>query len=96
MRFSVFVCLQAQLDEALPSLYAAQQALKVLKKSHIVEVKSMAKPPPGVILTMEAVCIMMGVQPNKVGPAGREIGCFIISREVVHSGGCAGEAGYRG
>jgi len=42
----------------------------VLKKSDLDELKSMKVPTPGVIITCEALCIMMGVQPKKVGEAG--------------------------
>merc|ERR1719262_1922363 len=57
---------QRDLDEALPALDLAVQCLKKLKKEHITEVKSLANPPGGVRLTMEAVCIMFQVKPNKV------------------------------
>merc|ERR1719321_1559336 len=56
---------QRDLDEALPALDLAVQCLKKLKKEHITEVKSLANPPAGVRLTMEAVCIMFQVKPNK-------------------------------
>ena len=54
------------LAEALPALKAAQDALKNLKKSDIVEVKSMGKPPEAVKLVLETVCIMMDIKPDKV------------------------------
>ena len=57
---------QADLDEALPALDAAVQCLKDLKKSDIDEVKALQKPPAGVKLCMEAVCIMFEVKPVKV------------------------------
>ena len=56
---------ERDLAKALPALKAAMHALKVLKKSDVVEVKSMKSPPEGVVLVMEAVCIMMGVKPEK-------------------------------
>ena len=60
------------LAEALPALDSAVKALKTLSKSDIVEVKSMKKPPGGVKLTMEAVCMLMGVKPKRVpNPSGR-------------------------
>jgi len=60
------------LDEALPALDNAINALKTLKKSDISEVKAMKKPPDGVKLTMEAVCIMLEVAPKMVpNPAGK-------------------------
>lgn len=47
------------------------KALKVLKKGDIVEVKGMAKPPPAVVLTMQAICVMMSVAPIMVkNPSG--------------------------
>merc|ERR1712048_31819 len=50
---------QSDLDKALPALEAASEALKSLNKSDITEVKSMAKPPPGVVLVLEAVMILL-------------------------------------
>lgn len=50
---------QTDLDKALPALEAAQTALKTLSKGDITEVKSMAKPPPGVVMVMEAVLILL-------------------------------------
>jgi len=38
--------------------------LDALKSSDVTEVKSMAKPPPGVVMTMEAVCIMLDEKPD--------------------------------
>lgn len=52
---------QADLDLALPALRGAIKALEKLKKAEISEVKSMANPPAGVVRTMEAVCILLGV-----------------------------------
>ncbi|KAL8435730.1 hypothetical protein ACSSS7_002267 [Eimeria intestinalis] len=54
---------QRDLDEALPALEEAVECVKKLKSDHIREVKALTKPPSGVILTMEAVCIMFGVPP---------------------------------
>jgi dynein heavy chain len=53
---------QADLDLALPALRAAIKALEKLKKAEISEVKSMANPPAGVVRTMEAVCLLLGVE----------------------------------
>ena len=50
---------EEMLAVAIPTLNEALKALKTLSKSDIVEVKAMKKPPAGVKLTMEAVCIMM-------------------------------------
>ncbi|RHY56820.1 hypothetical protein DYB38_001612 [Aphanomyces astaci] len=62
---------EAGLAEAIPALEMAVKALQTLTKGDITEVKAMKKPPDGVKLVMEAVCIMMGVAPVKVkDPAG--------------------------
>ena len=62
---------EAELAEAIPALEASVRALKTLKKSDIVEVKAMKSPPDGVKVTMEAVCLMLGVPPKKVpNPSG--------------------------
>ncbi|OMJ81043.1 hypothetical protein SteCoe_18549 [Stentor coeruleus] len=49
---------QKDLDEALPALNAANRALGNLNKSDIVEIKSYPKPPPGVEMVMNAVCLL--------------------------------------
>eukprot|EP01084_Bolivina_argentea_P281903 482434_1 len=64
---------QKELDVALPAYEQAMAALKVIKKSDLAQVKKYSKPPPGVVLTMEAVCIMMGVKPKKVGQVGKKV-----------------------
>ena len=53
---------QADLDEALPALDAALKSLEKLSKNDIVEVKGLQKPPDGVRLVIEAVCIMFEVK----------------------------------
>lgn len=64
---------QHDLDEALPALDAAVASLKNLSRNDVVEVKSLANPPMGVRLVMEATCIMfdekpkMVADPNKIG-----------------------------
>eukprot|EP00946_MAST-07B_sp_MAST-7B-sp1_P002765 g2765.t1 len=57
---------EENLREALPALAAATAALSCLKKSDMDELKSMKSPPGGVRLTMEAVCILMNVKPEKI------------------------------
>jgi len=62
---------EAELAMAIPALANAIKALKTLQKSDIVEVKAMKSPPDGVKVTMEAVCLMLGVPPKKIpNPAG--------------------------
>lgn len=53
---------QADLDEAMPAFESAVQALDLLDKKSIQEVKSFAQPPELVAFTMEAVCILLGVK----------------------------------
>lgn len=55
---------QAELDVALPALQSAVDALDKLDKKDITEVKSFSKPPPGVRVVMEAVCILLGEKPD--------------------------------
>ncbi|XP_077133083.1 dynein axonemal heavy chain 1 isoform X2 [Ranitomeya variabilis] len=57
---------QKDLDEALPALDAALASLKSLNKNDVTEVRAMQRPPVGVKLVIEAVCIMKGVRPKKV------------------------------
>ena len=60
-----------RLAEAMPALEAALQSLEVLSKADINEVRALQRPPPGVKLTMEAVCILMGREPTKVPVPGK-------------------------
>ena len=62
---------QDQLAEALPALEAALQSLEVLSKNDINEVRALQRPPPGVKLTLEAVCILKQIEPNKVPVPGK-------------------------
>ncbi|XP_056267415.1 dynein axonemal heavy chain 1 [Pseudoliparis swirei] len=57
---------QRDLDEALPALDDALASLKSLNKSDVTEVRAMQRPPKGVNLVMEAVCIMHGIKPKRV------------------------------
>lgn len=55
---------QRDLDEAMPAFYSAVDALKSLSKADIQEVKNYKTPPELVVLTCEAVCILMGNKPD--------------------------------
>ena len=55
----------AELALAEPILASALKALNTLNKNDIVEVKSVKIPTAPVRLTMEAVCIMLGVKPAR-------------------------------
>nr|XP_054101684.1 dynein axonemal heavy chain 1 isoform X2 [Callithrix jacchus] len=57
---------QKDLDEALPALDTALASLRNLNKNDLTEVRAMQRPPPGVKLVIEAVCIMRGIKPKKV------------------------------
>ncbi|GMI07902.1 hypothetical protein TrRE_jg5473 [Triparma retinervis] len=78
---------QRDLDEALPALDEAVKCLKELKKSDLDEVKNLGKPPAGVKLTMEAVCIMFGVKPEKINdpenPGKKILDYFGASKKTV-------------
>uniref|UniRef100_A0A8P4KSK9 AAA+ ATPase domain-containing protein n=1 Tax=Dicentrarchus labrax TaxID=13489 RepID=A0A8P4KSK9_DICLA len=50
---------QRDLDEALPALEGANQALSSLDKADISEIKVFTKPPDLVMTVMEAVCILL-------------------------------------
>uniref|UniRef100_A0A803YQF6 Dynein axonemal heavy chain 1 n=1 Tax=Meleagris gallopavo TaxID=9103 RepID=A0A803YQF6_MELGA len=57
---------QKDLAEALPALDSALASLRNLKKSDVTEVRAMQRPPLGVKMVIEAVCIMKEVKPKKV------------------------------
>ncbi|XP_076227649.1 dynein axonemal heavy chain 1 [Nomia melanderi] len=56
---------EADLSEARPMLLAAEKSLKALNRNDITEVKAMKRPPVGVLLVIEAVCIINNVKPIK-------------------------------
>eukprot|EP00727_Mastigamoeba_balamuthi_P012891 m51a1_g8224 putative dynein heavy chain axonemal (4742) ;mRNA; r:111319-133683 len=60
---------QRELDEALPALEAAVAGLNSLNRNDITEVRSMVRPPAGVKLVMEAICIMKSAKPKKIEAA---------------------------
>ncbi len=41
-------------------------SLKSLNKNDVVEVRAMQRPPGGVKMVIESVCIMKGIKPKKV------------------------------
>ncbi|KAK2919405.1 hypothetical protein Q8A73_003776 [Channa argus] len=58
---------QRDLDEALPALEGANQALNSLDKADISEIKVFTKPPDLVMTVMEAVCILLNCKPDWAG-----------------------------
>nr|XP_012140860.1 PREDICTED: dynein heavy chain 1, axonemal [Megachile rotundata] len=62
---------EADLSEARPMLIAAEKSLKSLNRNDITEVKAMKRPPVGVLLVIEAICIINNVKPIKVADQGR-------------------------
>ena len=55
---------QRDLDEAVPALEAAMEALDALNKKDITEIKSFTKPPPLVETVLQAVMILRGQDPT--------------------------------
>jgi dynein heavy chain len=55
---------QRDLDEAMPAYYASVAALKSLNKADIQEVKNYKQPPELVVLTLDCICILLGVKPD--------------------------------
>ena len=61
----------ADLAEAIPVLEAALAALNTLTPADITVVKSMKNPPAAVKLTMEAICILKNIKPDRIpDPSG--------------------------
>ncbi|CAO1413898.1 unnamed protein product [Diamesa tonsa] len=50
----------ADLAQVEPAVIDAQQAVKSIKKQHLVEVRSMANPPAIVKLALESICLLLG------------------------------------
>ncbi len=52
------------LEKVEPAVQDAQQAVKSIKKQHLVEVRSMAQPPPAVRMALESICLLLGETTN--------------------------------
>ncbi|KAK8783262.1 hypothetical protein V5799_015396, partial [Amblyomma americanum] len=50
----------ADLAQVEPAVIEAQQAVKSIKKQHLVEVRSMGNPPFAVKLALESICLLLG------------------------------------
>lgn len=50
----------------MPALLEAEASLKTLNKNDIIEVRSMKRPPAGVVYVIESICIVKNIKPNKV------------------------------
>ena len=54
----------AELKKAEPALIAAQEAIEMLDKKYIAEIKSFVTPPPDVATVMNSVMIVLGKEPS--------------------------------
>jgi len=54
------------LEEALPKLKKAENALKNISAPMIVEIKNLLKPGPAVVDCLSFVCILFGIKPERV------------------------------
>ena len=61
------------MDAVLPDLEEAKSALKTLTKLDISELKSLKKPPIGVVMVLEAVCIILKIPPVRYKKGGEFI-----------------------
>ncbi|ETE61722.1 Cytoplasmic dynein 1 heavy chain 1, partial [Ophiophagus hannah] len=48
------------LDKVEPAVIEAQNAVSSIKKQHLIEVRTMANPPPAVKLALESICLLLG------------------------------------
>jgi len=51
---------QKDLDHVEPAVREAESAVQSIKKSQLVEVRSMANPPALVKLALESICLLLG------------------------------------
>lgn len=53
-------------NEALPILAEAREGLQCIHTGSLVEALSMKRPPPPVLVTMEAICVLLSLRPVQV------------------------------
>lgn len=56
---------QEKLDAAIPMKLEAEKALNSIGKKDITEIKTVQKPHEDVVMVMSAVCVLLGVEPDK-------------------------------
>eukprot|EP00736_Rhodelphis_marinus_P011006 Rmarinus@m.25417 len=76
---------EADVGNALPALESAMKALKKLKKSDVSEVKSMKRPPEGIKLVLEAVCVMKNLKPGDNGDYWSVAKRMLSDTKFIHS-----------
>jgi dynein heavy chain 1 len=54
------VIVEEELAQAEPAVIEAKRSVSNIKKQHLTEVRSMQRPPTGVRLAVEAVCVLLG------------------------------------
>merc|ERR1719265_49502 len=81
---------EQDLVAAMPAIEAAVADLDCLAKGDVVELKAMAKPPVGVVLTCKALCRLFQVKPVKKGkvvdfwePAQKLLGDVTLLQKMV-------------
>ncbi|OAF64095.1 hypothetical protein A3Q56_08198, partial [Intoshia linei] len=68
-----------QLSQVEPAVIEAKQAVKSIKRQHLVELRSMSNPPALVKLALESICSMMG----ETVTDWRSIRAFIINENFI-------------
>lgn len=63
---------QVDLDQVEPAVIEAQQAVKCIRKQHLVEVRSMGAPPPIIKFALESICLLLGKHLCQVQNLARE------------------------
>lgn len=81
---------QQDVDSVVPLVSQAIKELSSLNKKDIAEMKSLAKPPPRLMIVLEALCILLGRAPKKarVSQPGRGApeageGYWPVARELL-------------
>ena len=74
--------LEADMSAAVPSMNATIEALGAIGRAELQELKSLAKPPALVKLTLEAVCILFGREASWAS-AQRLLGGASLIKEIM-------------
>uniref|UniRef100_A0A914WXS1 AAA+ ATPase domain-containing protein n=1 Tax=Plectus sambesii TaxID=2011161 RepID=A0A914WXS1_9BILA len=71
---------QEDLAQVEPAVIEAQTAVKGIRKQQLVEVRSMAQPPPGVKLALESICLLLG---ENVGTDWKGVRSVIVKEDFM-------------
>ncbi|KAL0238133.1 hypothetical protein GEMRC1_012606 [Eukaryota sp. GEM-RC1] len=74
---------ESRLAEIEPAVTDAQKSLKEIKRSHLNELQSMGNPPSGVVLTLEAISVALGLINSDKRPDWNKLRSIVRASDFI-------------